>query len=598
MLQDGSTMRQAASYTYDEDGSLVSGKSDEADLQTEYLYNYAGDLTELTNQTSAAGSISRYTSAYRLNGQKISGQSAWNTRDGKTKNEEAVYTYDEMGRLLTENHTGEEKATYTYDSHGNRKTMTQGNQKISYTYNKKDELLRTDCLDVKNRQNAVTLYKYDPNGNQLSCVLTGNNKVSCQYDTDGYRISKTVNGKTTYFIWDDDQIVMELDAKGNVKKRYIRGNSLISTDDGEGTESVYYVLNDHGDVVQLLDKSGDVIREYTYDSFGNELNADKKDDNPFRYAGEYFDRETGNIYLRSRYYAPEQGRFLTMDTYTGEDDDPLSLHRYAYCDNDGVNQVDPDGNWGRKKGFGYKGDKFVHKSITMRAWFSNLNQSFSNRYVPIENGKVVELVKSNMEIILDGAVLPDFVFEKKKQKKSKKQLTKKYGKKYYRKYKLYSEKKKLLEEKIWNYDKYNGKTNAGQKYFKNEGIIRFQGPFKKNQKYLYLGCVLHSIQDYQAHSYVSELKGYKEYLKQHKSRKKDQKLDEYHSDWKYDKKKQKIVQNKDLHRNNKDNPYMDFVYTRNSKYEWVKKPLNYNKRFIKAINNSEKHLKKILNYIK
>ena len=66
----------------------------------------------------------------------------------------------------------------------------------------------------------------------------------------------------------------------------------------------------------------------------------KKDDNPFRYCGEYYDKETGEVYLRARYYQPEKGRFLTRDTYTGEEDETGSLHLYTYCGNDGVNQVD------------------------------------------------------------------------------------------------------------------------------------------------------------------------------------------------------------------------------------------------------------------
>ncbi len=37
----------------------------------------------------------------------------------------------------------------------------------------------------------------------------------------------------------------------------------------------------------------------------------------------------------------KMGRFLTRDTYTGENDDPGSLHSYAYCRNDGVNAWDP-----------------------------------------------------------------------------------------------------------------------------------------------------------------------------------------------------------------------------------------------------------------
>ena len=54
--------------------------------------------------------------------------------------------------------------------------------------------------------------------------------------------------------------------------------------------------------------------------------------------------ETEEVYLRARYYQPAVGRFLTRDTYTGESDEPLSLHLYTYCENDGVNQVDPSGH--------------------------------------------------------------------------------------------------------------------------------------------------------------------------------------------------------------------------------------------------------------
>ena len=94
----------------------------------------------------------------------------------------------------------------------------------------------------------------------------------------------------------------------------------------------------------MTDERGKVIKTYEYDSFGNEVNPDSKDENPFRYCGEYYDKETEEIYLRARYYEPNVGRFLTRDTYTGEEDEPESLHLYAYCGNDGVNMVDPSGH--------------------------------------------------------------------------------------------------------------------------------------------------------------------------------------------------------------------------------------------------------------
>ncbi len=135
-------------------------------------------------------------------------------------------------------------------------------------------------------------------------------------------------------------------------------------DKGNGTEQQYYVTDPHGSVVQLTDGNGKATKTYKYDCFGNEVKPDEKEDNPFRYCGEYYDRETGEVYLRARYYQPEKGRFLTRDTYTGEEDEPESLHLYAYCGNDGVNAWNPSGHW----------KKPTHKKI------SNKLKSHAQRY--------------------------------------------------------------------------------------------------------------------------------------------------------------------------------------------------------------------------
>ena len=62
------------------------------------------------------------------------------------------------------------------------------------------------------------------------------------------------------------------------------------------------------------------------------------------YTGGIYDESTGLYYLNARYYDPENGRFLTEDTYRGEVNDPDTLHLYAYCANDPINYVDPSGH--------------------------------------------------------------------------------------------------------------------------------------------------------------------------------------------------------------------------------------------------------------
>ena len=87
---------------------------------------------------------------------------------------------------------------------------------------------------------------------------------------------------------------------------YVRGLNLIaSVKDGQ---AIYYHYNAHGDVVQFTDSTGAVVKDYTYDAFCVERNADDTDTNLFRYCGEQFDAETENNYLRARTYSPTTGR--------------------------------------------------------------------------------------------------------------------------------------------------------------------------------------------------------------------------------------------------------------------------------------------------
>ncbi len=44
------------------------------------------------------------------------------------------------------------------------------------------------------------------------------------------------------------------------------------------------------------------------------------------------------------YLNPNTGRFWTMDSYEGIYSEPLSLHKYLYCQADPINRIDPSGN--------------------------------------------------------------------------------------------------------------------------------------------------------------------------------------------------------------------------------------------------------------
>jgi RHS repeat-associated protein len=46
---------------------------------------------------------------------------------------------------------------------------------------------------------------------------------------------------------------------------------------------------------------------------------------------------------QGRYLDTDTGRFTTMDTYDGDNEDPVSLHRYLYAADNPVNEIDPLG---------------------------------------------------------------------------------------------------------------------------------------------------------------------------------------------------------------------------------------------------------------
>ena len=101
-------------------------------------------------------------------------------------------------------------------------------------------------------------------------------------------------------------------------------------------------------MVQLTSSAGVIMWQYDYNCFGNEREIAGQDaeldTNPWRYCGEYFDKETGIIYLRARYYNPVIGRFTQQDSWAFADPlDPLSLNLYIYCGNNPILFIDPSG---------------------------------------------------------------------------------------------------------------------------------------------------------------------------------------------------------------------------------------------------------------
>lgn len=329
----GGAVTTVAEYTYDAVGNLVSETKNNG-TSTLYTYNNAG-LPQTMQNKRGDTVLSGYTYSYFLDGNIKSITEA----DGKTTN----YTYDKLGRV-----TKEEKIDngttfviqYTYDSRGNRASKTENGIRTTYTYDLGNR------LTAESSTGKVVTYSYDDNGNRCITYVNNNFAGVYAYDLFNKQISYTANniGYTYYtyrpdglrhsvgnnkHVWDGNNITAEKYYSSVTV--YVYGIALIKS----GTR--YYLYSWHGDVIALINLAGSITKTYEYDAFGVEDDIDDSDSNPWRYCGEYYDKETKELYLRARYYDSVTG------TFTQEDPIKDGNNWYSYCMGNPVVFTDPSG---------------------------------------------------------------------------------------------------------------------------------------------------------------------------------------------------------------------------------------------------------------
>ena len=340
-----------AVYAYDTKGNLASVSYNNG-MKEEYTYNIAGQVTKVEHKRGSTV-VNRYDYTYTPDGNQRSKTMLENGVDKGI----VTYEYDGLGQLTQETKTLTgtmvQQYTYEYDKAGNRSKLTASGGEsytTTYAYDSNNRLL-SETKQTGSGQ-TVQNYTYDANGNTKSVQGGGSNttyqyngfnrlvgltengtNIQYAYNAAGLRTKKTVGGVVTGFVWDEGKTVMETNGSGGVTAQYLQGFRTISQQTAQGRK--YYGYNGHGDVVALSDPNGNVVKQYAYNAFGVEENIDAADTNPFRYCGEYYDVETGSIYLRARYYDPSVGRFLSEDTHwnTGNmiyGDNPVKMNEQKH----------------------------------------------------------------------------------------------------------------------------------------------------------------------------------------------------------------------------------------------------------------------------
>lgn len=196
------------------------------------------------------------------------------------------------------------------------------------------------------------------NGEDDLATAKGNGKsISYHYDMDGVRDSKTVDGVKHEYITQGGNVTLERWNDGEEKSLefiYDNGGAPYSVIYSRGNEvdTYYYILNQQGDVVRIVDTSGKTVAEYTYNGWGEILNVSNAKGseigtlNPIRYRGYYYDSELNMYYLQSRYYDPVMKRMIASDDESATSASTIiNNNLFSYCDNNPVNRVDAGGGF-------------------------------------------------------------------------------------------------------------------------------------------------------------------------------------------------------------------------------------------------------------
>jgi RHS repeat-associated protein len=265
--------------------------------------------------------------------------------------------YDNLYRLTNETVTGGPpigSLGYVYDDVGNRLNRTGSLGSLTASTNTFDvnDWISGVAFDANGnaRTNGASWYTYDW-ANRLTAFTNGSAWATLTYDADGNRVKKVTSAATTLYLVASvnpsgySQVVEESTVSGgttNLSMVYTYGLALISQRQANGTVA-FFGADGLGSTRFLTSTNGTITNSYTCDAYGTLLASTGSTPNNYLYCGEQWDPDLSLYYLRARYFNPGTGRFWTMDSFEGSQADPLSLHKYSYCQANPVNGTDPTG---------------------------------------------------------------------------------------------------------------------------------------------------------------------------------------------------------------------------------------------------------------
>ena len=285
-------------------------------VTTDYLYRMNGPVEQIS-VAGVAGTIEQFAYTYD-NTLNIDTQT-----DGDGLHD---YDYDGLYRLTQAVHPaviGLPTENYQYDQVGNREDPSDP---ALYDYDSNNRITQSPGLSYSfdddgnmtgRSDGAALVYNKE---NRLIQFSKGATSAAYQYDPMGRRIAKTVNGITTWYLWDGSDLLAEFDGAGSRQKRYayLPGDYLpAQMADANGTYNV------HGDHLQTPRFLTDDTQQVVWRSFHEAFGKATVDENPDgdgnavvfnqRFPGQYADGESGLHYNYFRTYDSDIGRYLQSD---------------------------------------------------------------------------------------------------------------------------------------------------------------------------------------------------------------------------------------------------------------------------------------------
>jgi len=211
--------------------------------------------------------------------------------DDNTTKEYQNFAYDANGNRLTQNQEVNRTRRFSYIANSNTLTgikyyhtidenTTEMTKDINYTYDKTGNI-------VKDEKHS---YSYDGR-NRLTAIDAN---VTYQYNYNNRRVSKTVNGVTTYYIYSGHMLQGEYDANGDLIKEYVyNGSTPIAVVTATTISKIYA---DHLDTPRrVADATNNIIWKWESSPFGESKPTGTYTLN-LRFPGQYFDSETETHY--------------------------------------------------------------------------------------------------------------------------------------------------------------------------------------------------------------------------------------------------------------------------------------------------------------